>query len=435
MNTIIFHTQYRVVLQITGIVLLLVILCSQSAVSQTKFIKYDLNPVLIAGPTGSWDENVDGIYGCSVIYHNSKYHMWYGGYKGNVGAIGYAYSDDGTSWTKYSGNPVFTPGAAGDFDAGIGGCFVLFNSGKFHMYYNGTNTGTTRIGYAYSVDGIQWTKHPTYVFEKGAVGAWDEKNIAIGSVIKEDSVLKMFYTGKSTTSSWFTGFATSPDSIHWTRPDSGNPVLGGGVMGAWDQYSQNSGTVLKNGSLFEMWYDNQQQAPYCIGYAHSTDGGLNWITHKDNPIIKGDAGTWDAGFTIYPMVVKRPDGRYLLYYTGVNGEWTTQSIGLAIEDTTLTKTGNYKFENPSSFVLAQNYPNPFNPTTTIEYQVPKQSLIALKVFDLLGREIATLVNEEKETGRYSVQFSMSKYQVSSGVYFYCLQAGQHSAVRKMLLVR
>jgi len=305
--------------------------------SQTKFKKYSGNPVLTAGPSGSWDEAVDGIYGCSVMYHDSKYHMWYGGYKGSVGAFGYAFSNDGITWTKYSGNPVFTPGAPGDFNAVIGGCSVLFYAGKFHMWYNGWNNGvtpvTTKIGYAYSDDGIHWIKHPAFVFEKGPAGAWDEKSVGIASVIKEDSVLKMFYQGKSSTSSWMTGIATSPDSIHWTRQNLGNPVLGGGISGAWDQFSQNAGTVLHNGDHYEMWYDNQSNAPYCIGYASSTNGGLNWNTYSGNPILTGDAGIWDAGFTIYPMAVRRPDGRYLLYYTAVNGTWSVQSIGLAIEDT------------------------------------------------------------------------------------------------------
>lgn len=338
MKQILSDNYCRAFLKISGMMLLAILVLSEVSESQTRFKKYSGNPVLTAGPAGSWDQNIDGIFGCSVLYQNSKYHMWYGGYKGSLGAMGYAYSDDGITWTKYSGNPVFVPGAAGDFDATIGGCSVIFYSGKFHMWYNGWNSAltplTTKIGYAYSDDGIHWTKSPTSVFERGSAGSWDEKTVGIGSVIKEDSVLKMFYQGKSATSSLFTGLATSPDSIHWTRQNSGNAVLAGGLAGAWDQYSQCVGTVLKKDGRYEMWYDNQSKAPYCIGYASSTDGGLNWTTYANNPIISGDAGTWDAGFAIYPMVVRRPDGRCLLYYTGVNGAWTVQSIGLAIEDTT-----------------------------------------------------------------------------------------------------
>jgi hypothetical protein len=445
MKQILSHKYCRAFLQITGIMLLTITLISQSTIGQTKFKKYSGNPVLTAGPAGSWDEDVGNIFGCSVMYHNSKYHMWYGGYKGSVGSFGYAFSDDGITWTKYSGNPVFTPGAAGDFDATIGGCSVLFYSGKFHMWYNGWNNGsssvTSRIGYAYSDDGIHWIKHPTYVFEKGVAGTWDEKSVGVGSVIKEDSVLKMFYGGKSTTSSWMTGIATSPDSIHWSRQNSGNPVLAGGLAGAWDQNSQNSGAVLKNGELYEMWYDNQSKAPYCIGYAGSINGGLDWSTYPGNPIIKGDAGTWDAGFTIYPMVVRRPDGHYLLYYTGANSGWTIQSIGLAIDSVTTSIDDHETL--PAYFALLQNYPNPFNPTTVISYQIPlnpplqrgneRGIYVTLKVYDMLGREVATLVNEKKDAGTYSVQWNASGF--SSGIYFYRLEAAGRQEIRKMLLLK
>jgi predicted GH43/DUF377 family glycosyl hydrolase len=329
----------RSFLQISCIIIFSVALLSQNATSQTNFKKYSGNPVLTAGPAGSWE--ADMVFSGSVLYHNSKYHMWYGGGKGSVGSIGYAYSDDGIAWTKYSGNPVLVPGDSSAFDASLGGGYVLFYSGKFHMWYNGTHSGVTKIGYAYSDDGIHWTKHPTYVFEKGMAGSWDDSEIMFGPVVKEDSMLKMFYCGRSATSSWLTGLATSTDSVHWIRQNSGNPVLTGGIAGTWDQYSQAAGAVLKRDGYYEMWYNNQKPAPYCIGYARSTDGGLNWNTYTGNPILRGDAGTWDAGYTIFPMVVQRPDGRYLMYYTGANIAGTIQSIGLAIDTAITQLTGTY----------------------------------------------------------------------------------------------
>lgn len=88
---------------------------------------------------------------------------------------------------------------------------------------------------------------------------------------------------------------------------------------------------------------------------------------------------------------------------------------------------------PKSFALEQNYPNPFNPSTIISYQLPSQSHVTLKMYDVLGREVATLVNEVKSPGTYTVQWNATS--VASGVYLYRLQAGQFSAVQKMLLVR
>jgi photosystem II stability/assembly factor-like uncharacterized protein len=88
---------------------------------------------------------------------------------------------------------------------------------------------------------------------------------------------------------------------------------------------------------------------------------------------------------------------------------------------------------PERFNLSQNYPNPFNPSTTIRFQVPNSSFVNLKVYDILGNEVATLVNEEKATGSYEVNFKAAN--LSSGVYLYKLQAGSFIEIKKMLLLK
>ena len=98
---------------------------------------------------------------------------------------------------------------------------------------------------------------------------------------------------------------------------------------------------------------------------------------------------------------------------------------------------------PFSFELAQNYPNPFNPTTTIKFDIPGSGFVTLRVFDLLGREVATLVNEEMRPGRYARVFSAKGGYASggdgsglaSGVYVYRLQGADFVSVRKMLVVK
>ncbi|MCJ7553943.1 MAG: T9SS type A sorting domain-containing protein, partial [Ignavibacteriaceae bacterium] len=98
-----------------------------------------------------------------------------------------------------------------------------------------------------------------------------------------------------------------------------------------------------------------------------------------------------------------------------------------------------KEEENNSFVLEQNYPNPFNPITKINYFVPQISFVTLKIFDMLGKEIATLVNEEKPAGSYEVEFNtVETYRdasLPSGVYFYRLQAGNFSDTRKLVLIK
>jgi N-acetylneuraminic acid mutarotase len=88
---------------------------------------------------------------------------------------------------------------------------------------------------------------------------------------------------------------------------------------------------------------------------------------------------------------------------------------------------------PLVFYLTQNYPNPFNPSTTIKYQLPHRSNVSLKIYDIIGNEIAELVNEEQEVGYYNAEFNAAK--LSSGVYFYRLKAGSYVETKKMILLK
>ena len=88
---------------------------------------------------------------------------------------------------------------------------------------------------------------------------------------------------------------------------------------------------------------------------------------------------------------------------------------------------------PLAFNLYQNYPNPFNPRTTIKYSIPELSKVKLTLFNLLGEEVTTLVNEEKNAGNYSVEFNAAT--LPSGVYFYQLKAGEFISSKKMVLMK
>jgi hypothetical protein len=106
--------------------------------------------------------------------------------------------------------------------------------------------------------------------------------------------------------------------------------------------------------------------------------------------------------------------------------------------------GNFEYYNlndevmigvPEKFELSQNYPNPFNPTTVISYSLSENSFVTLKVYDVIGNEVATLVSEKQNSGIYNYQFSTVNYQLSSGVYFYKIEAGSFSAVKRMILIK
>lgn len=88
-----------------------------------------------------------------------------------------------------------------------------------------------------------------------------------------------------------------------------------------------------------------------------------------------------------------------------------------------------------SFALKQNYPNPFNPSTVINYEIPVASYVVLKVYNVIGSEVATLVNGRQEAGSHTVNFSIPSGKLASGIYLYKLQAGSYTATRKMTLLR
>ena len=93
-----------------------------------------------------------------------------------------------------------------------------------------------------------------------------------------------------------------------------------------------------------------------------------------------------------------------------------------------------KGQLPKSYALYQNYPNPFNPNTTIEFDLPKTAEVTLKIFNILGEEVATLVSDRLSAGSYSYEWTRTG-GIASGVYLYRLQAGDYVETRKMVLLR
>jgi hypothetical protein len=147
----------------------------------------------------------------------------------------------------------------------------------------------------------------------------------------------------------------------------------------------------------------------------STDGGDNWISVYSNSNTLVD--------------VDFPDNM-----SGCLTGWAAGYGGTIAKMTgTLTGAGENQIKIPDNYSLNQNYPNPFNPVTKISYAIPKQGFVTLKVFDMLGREAAVLVNETKQAGSYTVEFNAS--ELTSGVYFYRLETSAYSEIKKMILLK
>jgi len=186
--------------------------------------------------------------------------------------------------------------------------------------------------------------------------------------------------------------------------------------------------------------------------AHSTDGGANWdttsipasygssndiflISESDGYIVgqSYDYKTTDGGNTwtriVYPsdildMFFLNEGLGWAVGYNGRIFKYFDPNVG--VED-------NNNFANPANYDLFQNYPNPFNPSTKIKFTISDFGFTILKVYDVLGNEVATLVDEYKPAGNYEVEWDANNYP--SGVYFYRLQAGEFIQTKKMILMK
>ena len=149
----------------------------------------------------------------------------------------------------------------------------------------------------------------------------------------------------------------------------------------------------------------------------------------------------EEGITFYAarLAVDLPDSInnvIVLTYTPQNGEINADFVPLS---KMITAVEQEYPQLPERFVLYQNYPNPFNPTTTIKYKITSAGFVSLKIYDLLGREVAVLVNEFKNAGSYKINFNgrrtTDNRQLSSGVYFYQLQTDKFVETKKLILLR
>ncbi len=129
------------------------------------------------------------------------------------------------------------------------------------------------------------------------------------------------------------------------------------------------------------------------------------------------------GYIVYALAVS--DGNL---FAGTHGGLWRRPLSEMI-----TTVKNIRNDGPMRFSVSQNYPNPFNPTTVIKYQVAANSLVTLKVYDMLGREVATLVDGRQTAGYYNVNFDGSR--LASGVYLYRLQAETYSETKNFMLLK
>jgi hypothetical protein len=162
-------------------------------------------------------------------------------------------------------------------------------------------------------------------------------------------------------------------------------------------------------------YDISKSLVMFVGQCGSTGSGMS-VYNKDLSVI-GVRRVWSIGGCPFEVLASV-------------GDSSVVNLGLDVESALSVSTQN---ETVEEYSLSQNYPNPFNPVTEISYTLPKPGFVTLKVYDLLGKEVATLVNEVKKVGKYSVNFNGES--LSSGMYIYKLESNEFTMTKKMMLIK
>jgi len=200
---------------------------------------------------------------------------------------------------------------------------------------------------------------------------------------------------------------------------------------------------LLNQTGLNTYYDNRILSDTSSGYfGVDVYQQIFWGVNRNHQkwhdfMLSGGAEIWEESITasgIGPTRIAQGGGVASAGYSwnGSNTIFGALIDGVVYGD---TNTVGIIWENNqlNHFLLSQNYPNPFNPITKINYQIPELSFITIKVYDVLGNEITTLVNEEKPAGSYEVEFDGAV--LPSGIYYYQLRAGSYIETRKMVYIK
>jgi len=423
--------------------------------SQILFTKDPNNPVMSGRGSGTWNMHVG--MPCVLFNPDSvRYEMWYVGMLGSPNwrpySIGYAFSDDGITWTKLD-SAVLTATPGSWDESTVEWPRVIRENGQYKMWYTGWSPTVDGIGYATSPDGINWTKHPTPVLS--GVAAWASGGFGYCTVLPVPTGYKMWFTGwnESFTGSNI-GYASSSDGISWQRDTTNNPVLRNGDTGRWDDQFVALPGVNYIDNTYYMWFNGNYPDAHArhrqVGLASSTDG-IHWNKYNNSttngmalyansdPVLVPSPNQWDGTYVENGSVLLISDTLHMWYcgslYPDATNKW---HIGHATfpADTFFHLVGIEDYDNtniPKKYFLSQNYPNPFNPKTTIEFSIPKSEFVTLKIYNLLGQEVALLVSDKLKTGNY--KYTWDAGSLSSGVYFYELKAGNYVKSQKMILLK
>jgi hypothetical protein len=358
--------------------------------------------------TGDMPSSTFGLYTIAGI---SVTEAWVGASDGGV----YHTTNGGTNWTFFTLPTPMTPfvDIIHFFNQNTG--FIIGDpSGGQWCYYWTTNAG------------VNWTFGPAPA-ATGTEAGWNNAYCALdtGHIWFGTNNTKIYkgglrsgFTSTATTGAYsfgvgFFNLTTGVASMTTSTPavSANNVTVNGGTT--W------TAGFLPAGIQFGL--KAYPYTPYAwMGGARATGGGIYFSSNY--------GVNWTSLYTTSTSI-------YGLAFATVNVGWAGASGGTLYKWAgTLSGIGNNIPGIPTDYKLDQNYPNPFNPTTTVNYSIPKTSLVSLKVYDILGNEVMTIVNNELQTtNNYTYNLDFSK--LSSGIYYYTIKAGDFTATKKLMFVK
>ena len=285
---------------------------------EAGWVKYSGNPVL-GGQYGT-------CFDVCVLRERGVYRMWLSWRPKKSIAI--SESADGILWSapRIVLGPLPETGWEDDMNRPI----VVRRHDGYHMWYTGQANGRSRIGYATSADGVQWTRQsaqPVLV----SSAPWEGVAVMCPDALWDDAagLWKMWYSAGTQYEPNAIGYATSRDGLHWDKY-SGNPVLAPDPSHEWEQNRVAAVQVIRWQGWYYAFYIGFRDIDHAqIGMARSKDGITNWVRHADNPIVRPTPGGWDADACYKPFAVYS-HGRWMLWYNGRHN--SLEQIGLVIHE-------------------------------------------------------------------------------------------------------
>ncbi len=417
----------------------------------TGSYSFNSSPSIVALPDGwarcCWlGQSYPGSSSTVVFRSSNYYHFWYFGSNARTPQV--TKSDDNTSyfviWNEVSGNSTkFTDNAtlSNIYDLNTTGQAVQLSNGvnKNYMYASVYNNQTQP--YFFKTSPSIGSK---YGLQKSSIAS--NLNIGRGASIVKDSIGFFFMLKNIAVDNQPVDFIKTTDTTVIDNLTDLNAYLISQPFTMNDNSGINFeihyGITLQNAEVKNVskLLDNNNSISYILDLADAESGktliNMAKIEFDENNLPKFE----EQAYKLNPKGIGGNKNVCFKITTGnnFNGKCLLTESYSDVKSDNLAKVDikgiNYKdLVLIKDYALDQNYPNPFNPTTSINYQIPKDGFVTLKIYDVLGKEVAVLVNENKATGKYSVEFNAGK--LASGVYLYQVKVNDFVSTKKLVLLK